>query len=97
MNFLVVDVDFGAKDLLIVLPVMQLLGVGAETLLEEHRGVLDDSDCSLIGASNMRTHGDQVSRLMLQRQNRFSNSHVYPHILFVDVRPLVNVFKIKVE
>lgn len=97
MTFLVADANLAVEDLLIGLPVLQHLDIDTKTLLEQKRDVLDGFDCSSIRNTPSGTRGGQVSRLMIARLNRVSNSDAEPSLTSKADRPHVDYYQVREE
>lgn len=94
VTFLVANADLAVEDLLIKLPVLQHFGVDTETLSEERRDFLDDSDCSSITPG---TRSGQVGRFMIARLNPVPNSSVLDDKSLDNDRPRVHFYKVRKE
>lgn len=97
VTFLVANADLSAEELLIGLPVLQHLGINTKTLLEQKHDVIDGVDCSSIRNETAASRGGYVSRLMIARINRASNSTVDSDKPLDDLRPRVNYFCVREE
>ena len=74
VTFLVAEDDLACEELIIGLPVLRHLQVDTHTLLKENRPVLDGADCSHVGNPTTLNRGGNVSRMMIARLTRISNS-----------------------
>lgn len=68
VEYLVTDMELAAEDLLMGLPVLRHFGVDNETLLEDRRNLLSETDCSNAAPNNQ---DGRVGRLMIARLKHF--------------------------